>query len=164
MENQTPEVKVDRRKNNPNIGRPSTYSPELADYVCKMIATHCCGLKKLTAMYEDFPSQSTIYAWLYEHKEFSGQYFDARKAQATVLADSMLDLSYEIPTFQDKEGNERIDSGMLGKAKLEYEIRKWHAAKMAPRMFGDFNMVESTSTVPDTAARMEKSKQAEKEF
>jgi len=129
------------------MGRPTTYSPELAEYVCKMIATHSYGLKKLTRMYEEFPSQSTIYAWLYDHKEFSGQYFEARRLQAAVLADSMLDVPDEIPTYEDEKGNERIDSGMLGKAKLEYEIRKWHAAKMAPRMFGDKQQTESTVTV-----------------
>ena len=121
------------------MGRPTNYNPELAAYVCKMIATHGCGLRKLEKMHNDFPEASTIYAWIYDHPEFSQQYFDARKAQAAVLADSMLDIGEEISTFEDKEGNKRIDSGILGRAKLEYEIRKWHAAKMAPRIFGDKN-------------------------
>lgn len=130
-------------------GRPTTYTPELATYVCKIIATHSCGLKKLTRMYEDFPSQSTIYAWIYDHPEFSGQYFDARKSQAAVLADSMLDIADNIPTFEDKEGNERIDSGMLGKAKLDYEVLKWHASKMAPKIYGDRQVVEQVTTEND---------------
>jgi hypothetical protein len=119
------------------MGRPTTYTSELADWVCKMIATHACGLRKLERMFDDFPHPSTIYAWLYDHPEFSEQYFTARKAQAAVLADSMLDLDEEIKTYEDKDGNERIDAGILGRAKLAYEIRKWHAAKMAPRMFGE---------------------------
>lgn len=118
-------------------GRPTTYTPELAEFICKMIATHACGIKKLTAMYEDFPHSSTIYAWLYDHKEFSSLYLEARRLQATVLADSMLDIPDNISVFEDKDGNERIDSGILGKAKLNYEILKWHAAKMAPKIFGD---------------------------
>ena len=127
------------------MGRPTTYSPELASYVCKMIATHSCGLKKLTKMYDEFPSQSTIYAWIYDHPEFSGQYFEARKSQAAVLADSMLDITDEIPTFYDKDDNERIDSGMLGKAKLDYEVLKWHASKMAPKIFGDKQQIETVT-------------------
>ena len=126
-------------------GRPTTYSTEMASYVCKIIATHGYGLKKLERMYEQFPHSSTIYAWLYDHPEFSSQYFDARRAQAAVLAEKMLDLAEEIPTLEDKEGNERIDSGMLGRAKLEMEILKWHASKMAPRMFGDKKQSEEQS-------------------
>lgn len=149
-------------------GRPTTYTPELATYVCKMIATHECGLRKLQRMYEDFPHPSTIYAWIFDHKEFSEQYFNARRSQAAVLADSMLDLSEEIPTYEDQYGNERIDSGMLGKAKLDYEIRKWHAAKMAPRMFGDsqHNDVNSAVvSVEEVAKRVaEINKDAEKEY
>lgn len=125
-------------------GRPTTYTPELATFVCKMIATHACGLKKLARMYESFPDSSTIYAWIYDHQEFSGQYFDARRSQAAVLADSMLDLADKIPVGTDSCGNEKIDSGMLGKAKLEYEIAKWHASKMAPRMFGEFKTDEQS--------------------
>lgn len=127
------------------VGRPTTYTPELAAYVCKTIATHSCGLKKLTKMYEEFPSQSTIYAWIYDHPEFSGQYLEARRIQASVLADSMLDIAEEIPVYEDKEGNERIDAGMLGKAKLDYEILKWHASKMAPKIFGANKQVEETN-------------------
>ena len=123
-------------------GRPTTYTPELAAYVCKTIATHACGLKKLTKMYDAFPSQSTIYAWIYDHPEFSGQYMEARRVQATVLADSMLDIPTEIPIYEDKEGNDRIDAGMLGRAKLDCDILKWHASKMAPKVFGDHKQVE----------------------
>lgn len=148
-------------------GRPTTYTEELAEYVCKIIATHSCGLKKLEKMYERFPHSSTIYAWLYDHKQFSSQYFEARKAQAAVLADSMLDVPSEIPTYLDEKGNERIDSGMLGKAKLEYEIRKWHAAKMAPRMFGDKqpDVVSNDVSVEEIAQRVaEINKQSEKDY
>jgi len=126
-------------------GRPTTYTPELADYVCKMIATHACGLRKLERMYENFPHPSTIYAWIYEHKQFSEQYFEARRSQAAVIADSMLDVAEDIATYEDDRGNERIDSGILGKAKLEYEIKKWHAAKMAPKIFGDKQVIEQTT-------------------
>lgn len=127
------------------MGRPTTYSPELGAYVCKMIATHACGLKKLEKMYEEFPFHSTIYAWIYDHPEFSSLYLDARRIQAAVLADSMLDIPDDIGTFEDKEGVERIDSGILGKSKLNYEILKWHASKMAPKIFGDRHVVEQTT-------------------
>lgn len=127
-------------------GRPTTYTPELAQYVCDIIATHGCGLNKLTKMYERFPDKSTIYAWIHTNREFSNQYLEARKSQACVLADSMLDIAENIPTFEDEKGVERIDSGMLGKAKLDYEVLKWHASKMAPKIFGDKQQVETITS------------------
>ena len=126
-------------------GRPTTYTPELAKYVCDMIATHECGLSKLTKMYERFPDKSTIYLWMHAHEEFSHQYLEARKSQACVLADSMLDIPDNIPTFEDKDGVERIDSGMLGRAKIELEALKWHASKMAPKIFGDKQQIETVT-------------------
>jgi len=123
-------------------GRPTTYSPEMADYVCKIIATHPYGMNKLAKMYEKFPNTSTLYAWIFDHPEFSRQYLEAKRLQSNVLADSMLDLPEEIPISYDKDGSEKIDSGMLGKAKLDYEIKKWHASKMAPKIWGDAKQVE----------------------
>ena len=136
-------------------GRPTTYTPELAKYVCDIIATHACGLNKLTKMYEKFPDKSTIYAWMHANEQFSNQYLVARQKQATVLADSMLDIVNEIPTLEDKEGNERIDSGMLGKAKLEYEVLKWHASKMAPKIYGDKRQDEDKTTLGDTLTKIQ---------
>ena len=127
-------------------GRPTTYTPELAKYVCDIIATHEFGLNKLTQMYDKFPHKSTIYAWIASHVEFSNQYFEARRRQANVLADSMLDLPDNIQHYEDKEGNARIDAGILGKAKLEFEVKKWHASKMEPKIYGDKQQVEQVTS------------------
>lgn len=126
-------------------GRPTDYSPEMAQYVCDMIATHGCGLDKLSKMYDKFPSKFTVYEWINKYSDFSNLYFEARRKQSAVLADSMLDLADNIPVFEDKEGNLRIDAGMLGRAKLDMEIKKWHAAKMAPKIYGDAKQVEELS-------------------
>lgn len=124
------------------MGRPTSYTPELAAYVCKIIATHPHGMKKLEKMYKEFPNSSTIYGWIFDFPEFSSQYLDAKRIQSNVLAESMLELPEEIPVMEDQFGHERIDSGILGRAKLEYEIKKWHASKMAPKIWGDAKQVE----------------------
>ena len=60
----------------PKLGRPSTYTPELAAKICLAIATHDCSIKKLHAKYDWFPDCSTIYNWLYIHGEiFSTHYW-----------------------------------------------------------------------------------------
>jgi len=129
-------------KNKGKGGRPTTYTPELASYVCKIISTHPYGMKKLAKMYEEFPYHQTIYGWIFDHPEFSSQYLEAKRLQSNVLAESMLEVPNEIPVYYDKDGSEKIDAGMLGRAKLEYEIKKWHASKMAPKIWGDAKQVE----------------------
>ncbi len=123
-------------------GRPTSYTPELGAYICKIIATHPHGLNKLCQMYPAMPGKSTIYEWIGIFKEFSELYFEARKIQASVLADYALDLTDNIPEYEDKDGVTRIDSGILGKAKLQFQISAWHAAKMAPKIYGDQKQVE----------------------
>lgn len=152
-------------------GRPSTYTPELAAKVCEAIATHDCSLKRLYKMYDWFPHDSTIYNWIFIHGDkFSGQYFEARRAQSNVIADSMLDLDRDLPTFLDEKGNEKIDSGMLGRAKLSYEIKKWHASKMAPKIWGDAKQVEELQSQNESIKReleelrAKLAKQNEKEY
>lgn len=127
----------------PKTGRPSLYTDELADKICAAIATHDCSLDKLKAKFDWFPDPTTVYHWLFIHRDrFSPKYYEARKAQSSVLADSMLDLDANIPTFHDEKGVERIDAGMVGRAKLSCDIRKWHASKMAPKIWGDHKQIE----------------------
>ncbi len=130
-------------------GRPTTYTPELANYVCKTIATHTCGLKRLTKMYEEFPSQSTLYAWMTYEPSFSGQYFEAKRLQANFLADSLLDMPDDIPTYLDEKGVERVDPGMLGREKLRYQVNVWHASKLAPKIYGDKQVIENVTNEND---------------
>jgi len=137
------------------MARPTDYTPELGKYVCDIISTHGCGLSKLTKMYANFPDKQRIYSWLRDVPGFGDQYLIARQQQANVLADSMLDIIENIPTIEDSFGNERIDSGMLGKAKLEYEVLKWHASKMAPKIYGDKKTDDDKSALGETLTKIQ---------
>jgi|SRR5580692_6267235 hypothetical protein len=139
---------VSKPTGNPR-GRPCIYTPELAEHVCNAIATSPHGLRKIAARDERFPNVSTIYEWIAKVPGFSEQYLESRRLQATVLADYMLDITGEIPIHEDKDGNDKIDAGMLGKAKLDFEILRWHASKMAPKIYGDAKQVEDLTADRD---------------
>jgi hypothetical protein len=146
-------------------GRPTDYSPELAAKICHIISTHPNGLGKLQKMYDFMPDKSTIFLWIQKYPEFSNQYFTARKYQAHVIADSILDIPTEINTFDDKDGVERIDSGILGRAKFDMECRKWHASKLEPKIYGDFKQDDSQDKAKAIHEEsMERAKVLEKEF
>ena len=90
-------------------------------------------------MYEDFPTPFTIFNWIHNKPEFSDLYWQARHSQAAAIADSIAEEYEDVQTFTDNNGIERIDSGMLGRAKLATESKRWFASKMAPKLFGDKN-------------------------
>lgn len=119
------------------VGAPTLYNDDLAEKICEVIATHSIGLMKMHEMYDFFPEPNTIYRWIRKYPEFYSQYLHARRQQAHVMAEYICEIDTNIPVYTDKEGVERIDSGMLGRAKLSYETKKWHASKMEPLIYGD---------------------------
>jgi hypothetical protein len=69
------------------LGRPSKYTPELADRLCEEAKGH--SVHQLAGQGE-FPSEPTIYAWLDHHEDFLKKYRIARELQADLLADEVL--------------------------------------------------------------------------
>jgi len=118
-------------------GRPSNYTPELAELVCERVATNPMGLGKICAMYPDsMPSHATIYQWRYKHPEFQNQYARAKRYQIEIMAESIDDLADEISTYQDSEGNTRVDQGSVAAKRLKIDGRKWLASKLLPKTYG----------------------------
>lgn len=125
-------------------GQPTKYTPELANRICELIATHPHGLPTLARMF-DLPDRATIYNWLAVHNDFFDNYMRAKEKQAHLLADEILDVPNNTPTFCDKEGNERIDSGILGRAKLQVDALRWSAAILAPRYYKESKEKENSN-------------------
>ena len=102
----------------PGAGRPSSYSIELAQEICKQIA---CGspLTKICKQ-EGFPSHPTVYKWLNDHSEFLRWYAHARELQAETMVDKILELG---------DSNGTVDRGRLA-------ALTWAAEKLSPRKYG----------------------------
>ena len=92
---------------------------------------------------EHIPSQQTVYTWLNAHKSFLDQYARAREEQADTHADEIIAIADENPVInevRDKDGNVvdvKIDSGYVAYQKQRIEARKWTAAKLRPKKYGD---------------------------
>lgn len=106
------------------MGRPSSYTPELADEICVR-----CVMKSLNAVCkaDDMPAASTVYAWLIEHKEFSDKYARAREARAFRRAESVDALMAKV-----RRGAIEPTAG-----RLLLDAIKWQTAKENGRAFGD---------------------------
>jgi hypothetical protein len=76
-----------------------------------------------------------VYNWLDKHPAFLEKYRIAREQQAEYFANEIVDITDNKDIPRDKEG--RADSAWVQMQKLRVDARKWHAAKTAPRKYGD---------------------------
>ena len=129
------------------MARPTDYTPELADKICELVATNTCGIDELCDTYDFMPNESSVRLWRFKHAEFSMKYAQAKMFQAELLAERIHNISKTVLTYHDSEGNERIDSGSVASARLQVDSIKWHASKLAPKIYGDKQQTESTVTV-----------------
>lgn len=118
------------------IGRPSDYNLELAAEICTRISNGE-ALRQI-CMEEGMPSQASVYLWIGKHPEFSEMYTRAREEQADTLADEIQTIADEMPMeTTDKDGQTRFDSAYIQWMRLRVDARKWVAAKLKPRKYGD---------------------------
>ena len=123
-------------KNKP--GRPTRYTPELANEICNSIASSSKGTKKLCKENQHWPCQDTLFAWLKNHPEFSEQYARAKRCQIEVFIDEILDIADD--SSQDEVINEQgsviCNSEFIARSRLRIDTRKWLAAKLVPKVYG----------------------------
>ncbi len=124
------------------MGCPTKYTPEIVERICELIATEPHGVPGLCKKYSDLPNQDTIYSWIRTYPDFSDKFYTAKRLQASVLVEHTADLINKIERGFDKDGNAKIDAGILGQAKLQADFNKWQAARLAPKVWGENKQIE----------------------
>lgn len=121
------------------MGRPTDYTIELAATICGRIVsgealTKICGDDAM-------PGVSTVYRWIAEREDFRDMYTRAREDQADTLADEVLAIADEDPALSIQErGGESVtvvDGAAVQHQRLRIDARKWVAAKLKPKKYGD---------------------------
>jgi hypothetical protein len=137
------------RKGEHQMGRPSKLRKEIASAICEQIMGGD-SVRKICAR-EGMPAMSTVFRRLAEDGEFSEQYAHAREAQAEFFADEIIDIADETPVTEqpDPDGGVtmRIDAAGVQRNKLRVDARKWVAAKLLPKKYGERTQVEHSGTV-----------------
>lgn len=131
------------------FGRPSKYTKELADLICKRISTSSMGIKRLCDAYDDMPSYDTIFEWISLHQYFSIQYAKAKSNQAHVFAEEIIDLSAKSDNdllVNPITGEEKPNTAAIMRHRLMIDTRKWVAAKMLPKLYGDRQVIENLTS------------------
>ena len=107
---------------------------ELEERICKMLAqghsmAEICRRK-------DMPAESTVYKWLAEGGAFSERYAHAREQQADLYADEIIKIADDCPPTHEE----------IAKAKVRIDARKWKAARLAPKKYGEKSELDMKSS------------------
>jgi hypothetical protein len=123
------------------MGRPTKYSPELADKLCADLAL---GFSLRTVCKEDdMPSVATVFNWLRIYPEFLEQYTRAKVESADAMADDVIDIAddgtndWMVKYNKDGEEYWQLNGEHVQRSRLRIETRKWLMAKMKPKKYGD---------------------------
>ncbi|MGE7367895.1 terminase small subunit protein [Neorhizobium sp. NPDC001467] len=126
------------------------FNQQKADTICERLAS---GLSlRAICRNKSMPSKSTVFKWLGENATFADQYARAREAQADLLVDEMVAIA-DTPKIGKK--TKRTSDGKLEETtfdmtehrRLQIETRKWVAARMRPKKYGDKLDVDQKTTV-----------------
>lgn len=120
-----------------------TFSQELCDAICTALAEGE-SLRSI-CLQPGMPHIATVMRWLSdpEKRDFCEQYARAREAQAETLAEELLAIAdeAEYEPIQDPNTGQTLavafDKTAVARNKLRVETRKWLAARMSPKKYGD---------------------------
>ncbi len=146
------------------MGRPSLYTPELADAICVRLA----GGESLNAICapDEMPAESTVRLWAVTDLDgFSAKYARAREAQADALAEEIIEISDDgtndwMERRSESEKGAGVNTGWVlngehvQRSRLRVDSRKWFASKVAPKKYGDKITQEHSGTVQITGIEM----------
>lgn len=117
-------------------GRKSEFTEEMADLICERLAEG----ESLRAICRDdaMPSAVTVFKWLSQNADFAKRYAHAREMQAEAMADQILEIADEtaFDTVMGENGP-KADNEWIARSRLRVDARKWLAAKMAPKKYGE---------------------------
>lgn len=122
------------------VGRPSSYSKDLAEEICEQIATTNKGIATILREKEHYPSEATFYNWLNsKNSELLELYARAKERQADRLVTEILAISDETAkdTLRTEEGQEYPNHEYMNRSRLRVDSRKWLASKLLPKKYGD---------------------------
>jgi hypothetical protein len=113
----TPRDATVTKRNKRKAGRPSIYSPKLADRICQRLVNG----ESLRAICADpnMPDKATVLRWADRNPEFRGRYARARELLVEFWADELIAIS---------DGNDDVS-----RDRLRVDARKWLISRLLPQ-------------------------------
>ena len=130
--------------------KPPTVAEKLdaigVDAICARVS-ECHFLQDIAADCD--VSRGSLVKWLGSEAN-ANLYACAREAQADKMAEDILSIADDgkRDTYLDAEGNTRTDQDVIARSRLRVDARKWLAAKMAPKKYGDKIAIGGADDLP----------------
>ncbi len=111
--------------------------PEAINDLCSYVVSggHLPGYCKERGI-----AYTTIRDWISANQDRSAMYARAREDRSDLLADEIVSISDEAQVEAQYDGENvtlRLDAAAIQRNRLRVEARKWVAAKLKPRTYGD---------------------------
>lgn len=124
------------------MGRPSTYSPEIANEICVRLMSG--ETLRSICRDDDMPDETTVRCWIVDNRgNFSGQYARARDMGLDALADQLFDIAddgtndWVDRVLRNGDVLRVIDNECVQRSRMRIDTRKWYLSKLAPKRYGD---------------------------
>lgn len=132
-------------------GRPSDYTQEKADAICEHIASGKSLLSWCNT--EGNASYPAVMRWIEANESFRNNYARAREVQADYLAAEIVQIAdtpqIGVKTKTNEKGEvETTEGDMIEHRRLQVDARKWYAAKVAPKKYGEKLAVGGADDLP----------------
>lgn len=129
-------------------GRPSEYSHDLAAIILERMSQG--RSVRSIAKDDDMPAMSTIFKWLMEHKDFSEQYEIASNQRAEQIFEDTIEIADDSKGdyIIDGDGNEVFINEHVQRSRLRVDTRKWFVSKLAPKKYGEKQLIGSDPDNP----------------
>jgi len=123
-------------------GRPTDYTEKLGTLICARFAEGD-SMRKI-ARDEGMPSTVTMLTWLRVHEEFLIQYEIAKEECADMYSEEIIEIAddsskdyIDVADENGVTGATKLNTEHVQRSRLRVDARKWVAAKLKPKKYGD---------------------------
>lgn len=95
----------------------------------------------------DYPNQHTFWRWCAD-PEVERAYRDATVTRGEKYAEEIVAISDQAPPLERTQFGEKHDAGFVAWQKNRIEARKWVAARMLPKRYGDRTVIAGDADNP----------------
>lgn len=137
------------------LGRPTIHNKALViDYICEQIRCSSYGIHRILKNAKKssiaMPTMGEILQWIQDDEEFLNSYNTAKQFQADFMVDELIDIADDSRNDW-MERNDPTNPGYkqngehLARTKMRLDTRKWCAAKLRPKKYGERQDVTLTT-------------------
>lgn len=131
-------------------GQPKIpFCQDTADFICTEIATSSKSISRICKENPELPSDRTINTWMWREPAFFQQYLVAKERQQIFMIEETEGMLENVLYYVDAQGNKRIDAPSMAMQQAKANLRKWHASKMMPKVYGDKTVIETHNKQDD---------------